>query len=258
MSSLLKDRVAIITGGGRGIGRAFALRFAREGATVVIADIMEENAQKVAEEIKSAGGQALVVPTDVSNEASTQQMARKTIERFGRIDILVNNAAIYYGLKAQPWHAVSVDEWDHMFAVNVRGVWLCCKAVAPYMQAQKSGKIVIMSSGTASGPQGAIHRFHYACSKGALITMTRLLARAMGEFNVCVNAIAPGFTMTEASIVNAGPDMARHSARSAQDRCIKRDEQAEDLVGAALFLSSAESDFVTGQILPVDGGHWLR
>jgi 3-oxoacyl-[acyl-carrier protein] reductase len=259
MSPMLQDRVAIITGAGRGIGRAYALRFAREGAKVVIAEILLENAQKVAREVESAGGTAMALQTDVSLEASTIEMAKKTVERFGKIDILVNNAAIYYGLPRKPWHTWTVEEWDRIFAVNVRGVWLCCKAVAPHMQQQKRGKIVNIASGTASGTPGAAQRLHYATSKGAVITMTRLLARAMGEHNICVNCIAPGATMTEASLagLDAGGSASLKSS-TAQARCIKREEVPEDLVGAAVFLSSEDSDFVTGQILPVDGGSWLR
>jgi len=259
MSPVLQDRVAIITGAGRGIGRAYALRFAREGAKVVVAEVMLENARQVVREIESAGGTAIAIKTDVSQEASTTEMAKQTLDRFGKIDILVNNAAIYYGLPRKPWNTWTVEEWDSIFAVNVRGVWLCCKAVAPSMQKQKKGKIVNIASGTASGTPGAANRLHYATSKGAVITMTRLLARAMGEHNICVNCIAPGATMTEASL--AGLDTggaASLRTGTAQNRCIKREEVAEDLVGAAVFFASDDSDFVTGQILPVDGGSWLR
>jgi 3-oxoacyl-[acyl-carrier protein] reductase len=202
MSPLLKDKVAIITGGGRGIGRAFALRFAEEGAKVVIAEILLENAQKVAQEIEAKGGDVMALHTDVADEESTQEMAKKAVEHFGRIDILINNAAIYFGLQRKTWHTLTLEEWDRMFAVNVRGVWLCCKAVFPYMQQQGKGKIVDIASGTAGGPAGATQRFHYATSKGAVITMTRLLARALGEHNICVNCIAPGLTITEATQAN--------------------------------------------------------
>ncbi len=258
MSSLLKDKVAIITGGGRGIGRAYALRFAEEGAKVVIAEILLENAQTVAREIEAKGGDVMALHTDVSQEDSTLEMAKKTVERFGRIDILINNAAIYFGLPRKAWQTLTVEEWDRLFAVNVKGVWLSCKAVAPYMQQQGKGKIVNIASGTASGTAGATLRLHYATSKGAVITMTRLLARDLGEHNICVNCIAPGLTMTEASQSSPDSNAPTRLTGTTAARCIKREEQPEDLVGAAVFLSSKDSDFITGQILPVDGGSWLR
>ncbi len=259
MEQILKDRVAIITGAGRGIGQAYAVSFADEGAKVVIPEIIFENAQKVVKDIEKRGGEALAIHTDVSDEASTRDMAEKAIERFGKIDILVNNAAQYYGVRRIPWEERTVEEWDRIFEVNVKGTWLCCKAVALHMKAQHKGKIINIGSGTASGPPGAVLNMHYACTKGAVMTLTRVLARALGEFNINVNCIAPGRTETEAEISGRDQPLAKDSfARVIAGRCIKRMETPDDLVGACLFLASDLSDFVTGQILPVDGGSWLR
>ncbi len=144
----LKEKVAIITGGGRGIGREYALRFSEEGAKVVIADISFENAQKTADEIAGKGGDALAVPTDVSSQSSTLEMAQKTLSRFGRIDILLNNAAIYYGIGMRRWDSWQPEDWDRMYAVNVKGSWLCMKAVVPHMIAGGKGKIINVSSNT--------------------------------------------------------------------------------------------------------------
>ncbi|MFC1967945.1 SDR family NAD(P)-dependent oxidoreductase [Chloroflexota bacterium] len=260
MAQLLEDKVAIITGGGRGIGRAYALRFVEEGAKVVIPEIILENAQKVAQEIEAKGGEALAIQTDVSDEAGTQEMAKKTVERFGKIDILVNNAALYYGLRRIPWEERTVEEWDRIFEVNVKGTWLCCKAVAPYMKEQRQGKIINIGSGTASGPPGETSLLmHYACTKGALMTLTRILARAMGEFDINVNCIAPGLTDTEATMAGRDPSRGKDVFKPLiMARCIKRMENPEDLVGTCVFLASDLSDFITGQTLPVDGGAWLR
>jgi 3-oxoacyl-[acyl-carrier protein] reductase len=250
----LKDRVAIVTGGGRGIGRAYALRFNDEGAKVVIADIILENAQKVAEEIKAKGGDALALHTDVSSETSTIEMAKRTIEGFGRIDILMNNAAIYYGIGAKPWDGWTVEDWDRMFAVNVRGSWLCAKAVFPQMKAQGKGKIINISSSAADA--GLDQILAYICSKGAVITLTRGLARALGRYNINVNCILPGFTLSEASLEMSGKGGLDEVL--IRRRCLRRAEYPEDLVGTAVFLASEDSDFVTGQVISVDGGDVMR
>jgi len=258
MEQRLKDRVAIITGAGRGIGRAYALGYADEGAKVVIAETIFENAQKVVQEIENNGGEALAIHTDISDEAGTQEMARKTVERFGKIDILINNAAIYYGIGLRPWDSLSVEEWDRIFEVNVKGTWLCCKAVVPHMQTQGKGKIINISSGTVAGPPGAHLVFHYVCTKGAIMTMTKLLARALGDWSINVNSIAPGLTETEAVLEMPFQPPGGTLARVNPSKCFKRTEMPEDLVGAAVFLGSDDSDFITGQFLVVDGGMWLR
>jgi NAD(P)-dependent dehydrogenase (short-subunit alcohol dehydrogenase family) len=247
----LKEKVAIVTGGGRGIGRAYALGFAREGANVVIADTIFENAQEVAKEITNQGGKALPLNTDVSSEISTLEMAKKTMEQFGRIDVLMNNAAIFYGIGNKNWDAWLPEEWDLMFAVNVKGSWLCIKAVVPHMMSQRSGKIINISSGTTLSASTTI--LPYTCSKGAIVILTRSMARALGEYNINVNCISPGYTMTEATREMPGKTAGMDEALL-QKRCFRRSQQPEDLVGTAIFLASNDSDFITGQIVPVDGG----
>ncbi len=247
----LKDKVAIITGAGRGIGRAYALRFAEEGARVVVAEIILENAQKVAREIEARGGTALALRTDVADEASVLEMAGKTVEKFGTIDILVNNAAIYYGIGWKRWDSWTKAEWDRMFAVNVTGSWMCARAVVPHMIAKKKGKIINVSSTTFQ--HGLPGYMPYTCSKGAIVALTRTLAVALGRYNINVNCIAPGYTMSEAS--REMPGITAEGAEGVvKIRALRREEQPEDLVGAAIFLASGDSDFITGQNILVDGG----
>jgi 3-oxoacyl-[acyl-carrier protein] reductase len=248
---LLKDKIAIVTGAGRGIGRAVALRFAQEGAKVVIAEIIQENAEKVAQEIVDAGGEALGLKTDVTSEDDTLAMAKKTIDRFGRIDVLVNNAAMFYGLPLRTFDQIPVDEWDRLMAVNVKGVWLSSKAVVPQMKEQKKGKIVNLSSGTFLA--GFTLLCHYTASKGAVIGITRVLANELGEFGINVNAVAPAFTMSEAGLKMAGENPGMKEG-CAELQCFKRSCETDDLVGTFVFLASDDSDFVTGQTLESDGG----
>ncbi len=251
----LKDKVAIVTGGGRGIGRAYALRFADEGAKVVVAEIVAENAQKVADEIKAKGGEALAVHTDVSSEASTTEMAKKTIEQFEKIDILLNNAAIYYGIGVKRWDDWAPEDWDRMYAVNVKGGWLCSKAVVPQMITQGKGKIINIASGTAD--MGYAGLLPYTCSKGAVMAMTRAIARSLGRYNINVNCISPGYTMSEASVEMPGYSE-KGTEMMVQAQALRRAEQPEDLVGTAVFLAGEDSDFITGQTISVDGGSVMR
>ncbi len=247
----LKDKVAIITGGGQGIGKEYALGFAREGAKVVIAEIKLENAQQVVTEIESKGGKALALRTDVTSEADAQEVVAKTIAAFGRIDALVNNAAIYYGKEMKPFEFISEKEWDASMAVNVKGLFIMSKAVMPRMKEQKSGSIINISSGTWL--VGIPYLLDYVTSKAAVVGFTRALAREIGEHGIRVNAISPGFTMTEASktMKGAPPEMARILA---EQTSLKRSQQPEDLVGACVFLASDDANFITGQLLNVDGG----
>ncbi|MFC1930526.1 SDR family NAD(P)-dependent oxidoreductase [Chloroflexota bacterium] len=251
----LVDKVAIITGGGRGIGKAYALGFAGEGAKVVIGDINLENAKLTAKEIESKGGVALPLYTDVSVEDSVAEMARNTVEIFGKIDILVNNAARFYEMEGGAWDSWSIADWEKMFAVNVMGSWLCMKAVVPHMSATGRGKIINISSSTAE--IGLYHLLPYTCSKGAIVTLTRCLAKALGEHNINVNCISPGYTIDEATLRHLGGKV-EAGDRHIQQRIIRRHQYPKDLVGTAIFLSSAESDFITGQVIPVDGGEILR
>ena len=258
MGDLLKDKVAIITGAGRGIGREYALGFVDQGAKVIVADIILENAESVVKEILANGGEAVAKYVDISDEGSTQQLAGTTFEQFGRIDILINNAAIYAGLENKPFDTLTVAEWDRVFAVNVRGTWLMCKAVCRFMQMAGQGKIINISSGTASGAKGAELLFHYSCTKGTIITMTRLLARALGDWDINVNCIAPHFTLTAASLGLKYQPPGGIAPLAVLGQCFARSEQPQDLVGTAVYLASPLSDFVTGQVISVDGGFWLR
>ena len=247
----LENRVAIITGGGHGIGRAYCLRFAEEGAHVVVADVDEAAAEGVAGEVRTLGREALALRTDVADEESTQAMAHHTMDRFGRIDVLVANAAMFATIPINRGYVedIAVEEFERVLAVNVKGVFLQCRAVLPYMKQQRYGKIVNISSNVVhSGSPG---RIHYSASKGAVIAMTRTLAREVGEYNIAVNAIAPGSTLSEANPTDAIRQM--RSAPVAQ-RAFKRVQEPGDLVGTAVFLASSDADFITGQTIVVDGG----
>ena len=251
MTNLLKDQVAIITGAGRGLGREFALRFAGEGAKLLLPDIDLQRAENTAREINSAGGEASAIETDISNENATREMAEKVMQLYGKADILINNAAVYYGVNNKPWDTWTVEEWDKMFEVNVKGTWLCCKAIAPLMKKQSRGKIINIASNVARVP-GASWVLPYACSKGAVFTLTHALARALGKSGINVNAIAPGYTATEASLSQF--DTERTSKSSISMQSFPRREEPSDLVGTAVFLASPDSDFITGQVIYVDGG----
>jgi NAD(P)-dependent dehydrogenase (short-subunit alcohol dehydrogenase family) len=245
----LEGRVAVVTGAAQGIGAAFARALAAEGAKVTIADL--DSGAKVVDEIASAGGQAIDVPTDISTEDGCDAMVAKTVEAFGRLDILVNNAAIFTSVERKPFEEIPVAEWDAVMGVNVRGVWLGCKAAIGPMREQNYGKIISICTGRIF--KGAPFFLHYDASKGAVLGITRSLAREVGDHNICVNAIAPGSTMSENVLKRTnwsggGPDATRAT------RAIKRDETPDDLVGACVFLASGDSDFITGQTLVVDGG----
>ena len=245
----LKGKVAIITGGARGIGRAFALRLAEEGARIVIADVID--GADVREELVRNGAEALAVHADVSDEESTRAMARKATEEFGRIDILINNAGLFASLGKKPFYEISGDEWDEVLRVNLKGVFNCCKAVYPQMKKQGKGKIINVSSSTFF--RGAPNFIHYVASKGGIIALTRSLAREVGDDGICVNAIAPGLTVSET--VQENPIYPEEYLRSvARSRCLERDETPDDLTGTILFLASDDSDFITGQTINVDGG----
>lgn len=248
---ILKGKVAIVTGAGQGIGEAFALGFAREGAKVIVADINVANAERVAAEIRKNNGEALAVHVDVSSKTEAMAMAQITIEAYGKIDILVNNAAIFFGLKLKPSNTWTVEEWDRIFAVNVKGMWLCSNAVVPHMAKKGKGKIVNVSSVTFQ--LGFPYFLPYVASKGAVVALTRSLARELGEQGINVNCIGPGLTMSEATkkLTSENEGM---TETVVGNQCIKRCEDPNDLVGAAVFLASENADFITGQTLLVDGG----
>jgi 3-oxoacyl-[acyl-carrier protein] reductase len=210
-----------------------------------------EQAESVVKEINGMGGNAFAVRTDISDEKATQEMADTVIQKYGRADILVNNAAIWAGLNITLWNEWSVDEWDRIFNVNVRGTWLCCKAIAPLMMKQQKGKIINIASNVSRVPASQFF-LPYSCSKGAVYTITHALARALGASNINVNAIGPGYTASEASLQQKNSDKTFELAVSEQS--MQRRGQPSDLVGAAVFLASADSDFISGQIIFVDGG----
>ena len=251
MTGALKDKVAVITGAGRGIGKAFALRYAEEGARLFLPDISLERAEATAQEIKAKGGEALATLTDISDEKATKKMADDAMKRYGKVDILVNNAAIWYGLNITPWDAWTVADWERIFRVNVIGTWLCCKTIASFMVKAGKGKIINIASNVAQVPAAQVF-LPYACSKGTVYTFTHAMARALGGSGINVNAIAPGYTTTEASLGQRDSDGTFKLATSEQS--LQRREDPKDLLGAAVFLASADSDFMTGQVLYVDGG----
>lgn len=244
-----KDKVVIITGGGGKIGKAYALAFAKEGAKVSLPDLISSEA--VVKAIQDQGGEAMGLQCDVSEEASVNKMVQETVRRFGGVDILINNAAYFMTVKKSPFWQMEVDEFDKAMAVNVRGVWLCAKAVFPYMKDRPKGKIVNISSGVALN--GNPNYIHYVASKGAVISMTRAMARELGDYGICVNSVAPGFTLTEGRQVDL-----EYERRRNEQRCFKRSQVEADIVGTVLFLASSEADFMTGQLLSIDGGtHFL-
>jgi 3-oxoacyl-[acyl-carrier protein] reductase len=247
----LNDRVAIVTGAARGLGQAYCLALAREGAKVVAADILSY-AETVAQ-VQQAGAEALGVTVDVANAQSTQAMAAHTLQRFGRVDILVNNAAVYGGLQLTPFDQIAEAERDRVMAVNVKGLWLCCKAVIPIMKQQGYGKIINIASDTIW--LGVPLLLHYVASKGAVFAFTRALARELSGTGIAVNTITPGYTMTEAAQGLADPEtVARLRAWVVDQQIIKRHEEPSDLAGTVIFLASEDSDFITGQTINVNGG----
>ena len=246
----LEGKVAIVTGGGRGLGKAFCLKLAEEGAKIVVVDVIDTTG--TVKEIEERNGSAIGLKVDVSQEEDTQRMAGETVAKFGRIDVLVNNAAIFYGLERKSFQDISTEEWDRLMAVNVKGQWLCAKAVAPEMKKQGKGKIINVASNVAF--TGHVGFLHYLTSKAAILGLTRGLAGELGEHGICVNSLCPGMAMTEARRLYTTDELALERAR--KEQLIKRPQQPEDLVGIVAFLASDESDLMTGQTVVVDGG-WI-
>jgi 3-oxoacyl-[acyl-carrier protein] reductase len=248
----LAERVAIITGAPRGIGRAVARGFAREGARVVINYLDYENlAHEAVAEIAAMGGEALAYPADVTSSTQIAAMVTAVLARFGTIDVLVNNAAL--SVRA-PWHEISEAEWDRILAVNLKGCFLCARAVYPIMRRQGRGRIINVSSVTAL--RGQEHLAHYIASKAGIIGFTRAIAREVGRDGITVNAITPGAVQTEHELENFAAQQEEIARQMAAAQSIPRREVAEDLVGAFIFLASDESAMITGQTLNVDGG-WV-
>jgi len=245
----LKDRVVIVTGAGQGIGRVFAKAFALAGARAVIAERNEETAAAVAEKILKADGQALAVTTDIADPASVEEMIDVVKDEYGRIDVLINNAAIFSTLQMRPFEQIPLEEWEQVLRVNITGAFLCARAVLPVMRRAKWGRIINMASGAVSlGRPGYLH---YIASKAALIGMSRSMARELGGDNITVNAILPGAIFTEIERKTVTP---QQKERIIAMQCVPRAETPEDLVGTALFLACGASAFITGQIINADGG----
>jgi NAD(P)-dependent dehydrogenase (short-subunit alcohol dehydrogenase family) len=245
----LAGRVAIITGAAQGIGAQYAHALAAAGASVTVADV--QDTQPVAQAIVAAGGQALAVKADVTDPVSVRGMVAATIEHFGKVDILINNAALFGNVVFKPFEELESAEWERMMTVNVRGVFECCKAVSPAMRKNGYGKIVNIASAIVF--KGAPMMLHYVASKGAIIAMTRSLARELGNDGIRVNSLAPGLVMSENVLANPAWKGAVVDNNVAS-RALKRDATPEDMTGTVIYLCSEASDFVTGQVLVVDGG----
>jgi 3-oxoacyl-[acyl-carrier protein] reductase len=247
----LANKVAIITGAGHGIGKTYARKFAEEGAHVVIADIDATGGEAVAKALIDLNLSAWARATDVRSFPSVEGLMRETVKKFGRIDVLMNNAAIYVTQKLWkgPVEELPLEEWDRVIEVNLKGVFLCCKAAIPVMKQQRSGKIINIASGTFFSGSGNMP--HYTTSKGGVVALTRVMARQLGEWNINVNCMTPGSTLSEESV---SEETLKRREGSVDKRCFKRIETPADIVGTALFLASTDSDFMTGQLLVVEGG----
>ncbi len=248
----LKDKVAVITGAAQGIGAAFAIGYAKEGARIVIADILD--GKEAVEAVEKAGSEAVYIKNDVTRQEECDAMAKAAVDRFGSIDILVNNAGYFANVVMKPFIEISDEEWNRVMDVNIGGVFRCTKAVFPYMK-EKGGKIINISS--ASILEGVPYMPHYVASKGAIMAFTRGMARELGDYKINVNSIAPGFTHS------AGGDKFDRSKEvdippleeiQQPNKCIKRPAVPEDLVGTAVFLASDMSDYISGQLIVHDGG----
>jgi 3-oxoacyl-[acyl-carrier protein] reductase len=256
LPSRLEGRVAIVTGAGHGIGQAYAYRLASDGAQVVAADIDGDAAVRVAADLNRSGYQALGVPVDIGDESAVKDMVAAAIDRFNRVDVLVNNASTFLRV---PMAASTIDlgtaeDFDRLLHVNVVGTWLCCRAVVPDMRSRGYGKIINISSTRAlRSPSGRPSQTHYSASKAAVLGMTRALARELGESGIRVNSVAPGSTLSQDDLT--AEDIAKASAKlQSQERALGGVQRSEDLVGTISFLASADSDFITGQTFVVDGG----
>jgi NAD(P)-dependent dehydrogenase (short-subunit alcohol dehydrogenase family) len=245
----LGGKVAIVTGGAQGIGRAIAEGLAAEGARIVIADL------RGAEEAAAAFEDGIGLTVDVAREADTERMATETVDRCGGIDILVNNAGLYASLAMRPFEQIPVQEWQRVMDVNVMSMFLTCRAVVPRMRERGGGRIVNISSGTPF--RGVPFVLHYVTSKGAIVALTRALAKELGGDEVLVNCVAPGFTLSEGVRQNPAVIEALREA-SVSARTLKRDQEPADVVGAVVYLCGPGSTFVTGQTIVIDGGQYFH
>ena len=244
--------MVIITGAGKGLGKAFALRFADEGARLVLVTRKDmDGLKKAAEEVTAKGADCIFFQADVTKLDDMQKVADETAKKFGKIDVLVNNAAYYFGVERRPFDAIPPEEWDMMMSINVKGPWICARTVFPIMKAQGKGKIINLTSEVFfTGSNGFAH---YVASKGGVVGLTRALAAELGPNNITVNAVAPGFTDTEASRTIA--DVAKYDTSKTP---LRRLGTAEDIVGAVIFLASDDADFITGEVMLVDGGRAMH
>jgi len=245
-----EQRVVIITGAARGLGQEYARQFARRGAKVVVSDLRD--CKETLDIIEAESAEGLAVKTDVTSAKSTRKMAEAASERFGGIDILINNAALYGSLTFAPFDKLDEDEWDATMNVNVKGIWQCCKAVLPAMKDGKGGAIVNISSLAAT--YGMPNGLHYTASKAAVIGATRGLARELGRYNIRVNAVAPNVVNTEATGEVFGDNRDKIIDVTLSQQAIRQPLETGDVVGAVLFLSSDHSKMTTGQTIMVDGG----
>lgn len=245
----IDQRVVLITGAGQGIGRQYAIEFAKQGDAVVIADLNAENAISVQKEVENNGGTALAVSTNVSDKASVDSMVAQVIERFGRIDVLINNAAIFSTLKMKPFEEILPEEWEKVFAVNSRGTFLCVQAVAPHMKARNYGRIVNISSSVVT--TGRANYAHYVASKGAVSALNKSLATELGEYSITSNVVSPHGIVTEIARETITDDQ---WAGILAEQAIKRKGRPEDVVAAVKFFASDEAGYITGQTLLVDAG----
>jgi 3-oxoacyl-[acyl-carrier protein] reductase len=242
-------RSVLITGGGKGIGKVYVEEFAKAGARVAAADIDRDAAKSVAAALAKAGHEAIAIGVDIADEGSTKAMAAAVLERFGAIDVLINNASLMSALPRRSWLEIPVEEWDRVMAVNLRGMFLSCRAAFPAMKMQGRGKIVNISSSRVW--EGTPNRLHYTTSKAGVIGFTRALARELAEYGITVNALTPGMTQSETQVATSSGN---YLASRIAGRAIERVQVPADLVGAVMFLSSPASDFMTGQTINVDGG----
>lgn len=252
---MLKDRVCIVTGAARGIGQSFARHFARLGARVVAAD--RQSCEQTVRHIRDGSGEAIGLFGDVTTAADSRAIVEAALKAFGRVDVLLNNAAFYGGLRIRGFEDIEEEEWDQVMSVNVKGVWQMCRAVAPHMRHLGSGRIINIASNVIfMGKPGFLH---YVASKGAVWALTGALSRELAGSGITVNGLAPGYTITDATRSMASPEVVRDlETRILQSQSVKRLIEPSDLVGTAAFLASDESEFVTGQTITVDGGTITR
>jgi NAD(P)-dependent dehydrogenase (short-subunit alcohol dehydrogenase family) len=245
----VEDRVVLITGAAQGIGRELARQFAAAGAFAVVADLNLAKAETVVKEIEDAGGTALAVKVNVADEASAEAMVSTVIEKWGRVDVLINNASIFATIEKGPFDQIPLAQWEQVLRVNVTGTYLCVKAVASHMRKEGFGRIINISSDAVT--RGVGNYLHYVTSKSAIIGMTNSLARELGPHGVTVNCVRPGMVATEVE----RDQPAESRARAAVQQCIPRGMVPTDLVGVMFFLATPASAFITGQTIACDGGY---